>query len=49
MTVTEKPHIDTTLIPILERVSDPEIPVLSVLDLGVIREAVEENGLVKIN
>ena len=42
MTVTEKPHIDTTLIPILERVSDPEIPVLSVLDLGVIREAVED-------
>ncbi len=48
MTVTEKPHIDATLVPILERVSDPEIPVLSVLDLGVIREAVEENGLVKI-
>ena len=28
--------------------SDPEIPVLTVLDLGVIREAIEEDGVVKI-
>lgn len=42
------PHIDANLIPILEQVSDPEIPVLSVLDLGVIRVAVEENGVVHI-
>ncbi|MAN59244.1 MAG: phenylacetate-CoA oxygenase subunit PaaJ [Flavobacteriaceae bacterium] len=40
--------IQSHLIPILETVSDPEIPVLSVLDLGVIREASEENGHVTI-
>ncbi|GHC56847.1 1,2-phenylacetyl-CoA epoxidase subunit PaaD [Ulvibacter litoralis] len=44
----ETTHIDPSLLPILETVSDPEIPVLSVLDLGVIREAFEEDGVVKI-
>ena len=48
MTLTSEPNIDPALIPILESVSDPEIPVLSVLDLGVIREAIEEDGLVRI-
>ncbi len=48
MTLTEEPNIQENLIPVLKTVSDPEIPVLSVLDLGVIREAVEENGIVKI-
>ena len=38
MSSTE-PRIDRELIPILEQVSDPEIPVLTVLDMGVIREA----------
>ena len=38
MSSTE-PRIDAQLIPILEQVSDPEIPVLTVLDMGVIREA----------
>lgn len=42
------PHIDPNLIPVLQKVSDPEIPVLTVLDLGVIREAVEEQGVVHI-
>ena len=42
------PNIDTELLPILALVSDPEIPVLTVLDLGVIREAVEEDGVVRI-
>lgn len=48
--VIEKAHIDATLIPILEKVSDPEIPVLSILDMGVVRYAVLENDevLVKI-
>ncbi|RMA57641.1 1,2-phenylacetyl-CoA epoxidase subunit PaaD [Ulvibacter antarcticus] len=46
--LTQTVHIEKHLIPILESVSDPEIPVLSVLDLGVIREAFEENGVVKI-
>lgn len=48
MTITEKPNIETALIPILESVSDPEIPVLSVLDLGVIREAIEVDGVIQI-
>ncbi|MEZ4874690.1 MAG: 1,2-phenylacetyl-CoA epoxidase subunit PaaD [Flavobacteriaceae bacterium] len=46
--ILEKAHIEAHLIPVLETVSDPEIPVLSVLDLGVIREAVEANGVVQI-
>ncbi len=46
--ITETAHIDSHLIPVLETVSDPEIPVLSVLDLGVIREATEEDGHVTI-
>ncbi|WP_410006135.1 1,2-phenylacetyl-CoA epoxidase subunit PaaD [Aequorivita nionensis] len=41
-------NIESHLIETLSSVSDPEIPVLSVLDLGVIREAKEENGIVKI-
>lgn len=41
-------NIDAHLIPILETVSDPEIPVLTVLDLGVIREAIEQNDIIKI-
>ena len=48
MTIIEKPNIDVTLIPILESVSDPEIPVLSVLDLGVIREAIKVDGVIQI-
>tara|TARA_R110002124_G_scaffold287364_1_gene473978 strand:- start:8112 stop:8615 length:504 start_codon:yes stop_codon:yes gene_type:complete len=42
------PNIQENLIPVLQTVSDPEIPVLTVLDLGVIREAVENNGVVSI-
>ena len=48
MTITEKPNIQENLIPVLKTVSDPEIPVLSVLDLGVIREAVEKDGVIQI-
>jgi len=43
-----KSHIEPDLIPILQRVSDPEIPVLTVLDLGVVREAKREGRTVKI-
>lgn len=46
--ISEEPHILESLIPILEEVADPEIPVLTVLDMGVIREAIEEEGRVKI-
>lgn len=42
------PNIDTHLTQVLETVHDPEIPVLTVLDLGVIREAIEVNGTVQI-
>lgn len=48
MTLTQTAHIDPHLIPILEQVSDPEIPVLTVLDLGVIRQAVEKDGVINI-
>lgn len=40
MTIKLHPKIEADLIPILETVPDPEIPVLTVLDLGVVREAV---------
>ena len=46
--VAEKQHIDKTLIPILEQVSDPEIPVLSIMDMGVVRSAIIENNIVKV-
>jgi len=47
MTMTEQ-NIDKELIPILEQVSDPEIPVLSIMEMGVVRTAVIENTLVKV-
>jgi ring-1,2-phenylacetyl-CoA epoxidase subunit PaaD len=46
--LVENLNIETHLIPVLKTVSDPEIPVLSVLDLGVIREAFEKDGIVQI-
>jgi ring-1,2-phenylacetyl-CoA epoxidase subunit PaaD len=48
MMIDLHPNIDMELIPILEEVTDPEIPVLTVLDLGVIREAVIRDGKVMI-
>ncbi len=45
---TEQTHIDKTLIPILEKVSDPEIPVLSIMDMGVVRSAIIINEIVKV-
>tara|TARA_R110000787_G_scaffold273253_2_gene380906 strand:+ start:339 stop:839 length:501 start_codon:yes stop_codon:yes gene_type:complete len=47
MTTTEQ-QIEKKLIPILEQVSDPEIPVLSIMEMGVVRSAVIENNLVKV-
>lgn len=41
-------NIAPSLIEILSSVPDPEIPVISLLDLGVIREAVEIDGVVRI-
>ncbi len=48
MTVQLHPNIDPNLLPVLETVADPEIPVLTVLDLGVIREAVVSDNVVYI-
>ena len=51
MTVIDGVYIEQSLYPILEKVSDPEIPVLSILEMGVVRSAVinDEGGvLVKI-
>ena len=41
-------EIEGALIPILEQVFDPEIPVLSILDMGVVRSAVVNGRNVKI-
>lgn len=46
--VSTKQHIDQLLFPILEQVSDPEIPVLSIMEMGVVRSAIIENNVVKI-
>lgn len=45
---TTSVHIETHLLKTLASVPDPEIPVLSLLDLGVIREAVEKEGVVYV-
>lgn len=41
-------NIDEKLLPILEKVSDPEIPVLSIMDMGVVRSAVIINDCVEV-
>ncbi|MDT0559057.1 1,2-phenylacetyl-CoA epoxidase subunit PaaD [Ichthyenterobacterium sp. W332] len=46
--ITTEQNIDDILIPILEKISDPEIPVLSIMDMGVVRSATVSNGLVKV-
>jgi ring-1,2-phenylacetyl-CoA epoxidase subunit PaaD len=44
--VTEHQHTTARIWQLLEEVSDPEIPVLSVLDLGIVREvSVAEEGI----
>ncbi len=44
----EKIHIDQKLFEILETVSDPEIPVLSIVEMGVVRSAKLINGIVEV-
>lgn len=44
--VDQAPHIAPELQEILAAVSDPEIPVLSILEMGVVREAILKNGKV---
>lgn len=47
MTATEL-HIDQQLFDILETVSDPEIPVLSIVEMGVVRSAIVVNDVVEV-
>ena len=47
--ILKKQRIEKELISVLKTVSDPEIPVLTILDMGVVREAREVNGIVKVN
>ncbi len=46
--IVEKQHIDKTLVSILNQVSDPEIPVLSIMEMGVVRSAKIINNKVYI-
>ncbi|WP_299147549.1 1,2-phenylacetyl-CoA epoxidase subunit PaaD [uncultured Dokdonia sp.] len=46
--ILETQNIQPHLISILEGVSDPEIPVLSIMDMGVVREAIEQDGIVLV-
>ena len=41
-------HIDQKLFEILEAVSDPEIPVLSIMEMGVVRSAKIVNNIVEV-
>jgi ring-1,2-phenylacetyl-CoA epoxidase subunit PaaD len=41
-------YIDPKLFEILETVSDPEIPVLSIMEMGVVRSAEIKNGIVEV-
>lgn len=41
-------YIDQKIFEILETVSDPEIPVLSVMEMGVVRSAKAVNGIVEV-
>jgi len=47
MTTTAQ-HIDQRLHSILEKVSDPEIPVLSIMEMGVVRLAIIEDNVAKV-
>ena len=41
-------RIDQKFFEILETVSDPEIPVLSIMEMGVVRSAIIVNGIVEV-
>lgn len=43
-----KEHIDQKIIEILKTVSDPEIPVLSIVDMGVVRAVKMNNNVVEV-
>ncbi len=46
---SDSPVIDKELYSILEKVSDPEIPVLSILEMGVVRSAILNDGVVNVS
>lgn len=48
--VSQVAHIDQRLEPVLRKVSDPEIPVLSIMDMGVVRHAQleDDRAVIKI-
>lgn len=46
--ILETQNIESHLLEILKGVSDPEIPVLSIMDMGVVREAIEIDGIVRV-
>ena len=48
MTIELEQHIDPELISILKEVSDPEIPVLSIMDMGVVRSAQIIDNVVQV-
>ncbi len=48
MTIELEQHIDPQLVPILEKVYDPEIPVLSIMDMGVVRSAKWIDNVVQV-
>ena len=48
MTIELEQHIDPVLVPILEKVHDPEIPVLSIIDMGVVRSAQTTGNIAQI-
>ncbi len=47
--ITTQPEIEPQLFEILETVSDPEIPVLSIMEMGVVRSARMKNGVVEVS
>ncbi|SHJ37816.1 1,2-phenylacetyl-CoA epoxidase subunit PaaD [Aquimarina spongiae] len=48
MTIDLDQHIDPSLISVLEKVHDPEIPVLSIMDMGVVRYAQKVDDVVQV-
>jgi len=46
--MVKEQNIDDRLLSILEQVFDPEIPVLSIMDMGVVRTAIIDNNIVKV-
>ncbi|MFX8688925.1 iron-sulfur cluster assembly protein, partial [Acinetobacter baumannii] len=46
--IEEREIARTKIYSILENINDPEIPVISIVDLGIVRDIVEENDSVKI-